>query len=42
MLTHTIFAFDSFWQKFIDVEDSFFNKTVILELIESDINQTLV
>ncbi len=41
ILTTTTLASDSFWQKLINIEDSFFNKTTLLELIEKDNNKTI-
>ena len=40
-LTTSLIASDSFWKRLIDVEDSFFNKNTVIELIESDNNKTL-
>ncbi len=41
ILTATLTASDSFWQKLIRVEDTFFSKNSILELIEKDSNRTV-
>lgn len=42
ILTSTLFSYDSFWQKLIEIENSFFNKETIIELIEKDSNRTIV
>ncbi len=41
ILTTSLFASESFWQKLIEVEDSYFNTENILELIDKDSNRTI-
>jgi MscS family membrane protein len=42
ILTHTLFASESFWHKLIEVENTFFNQDTILELIKQDNNRSIV
>jgi len=42
LITTSLFASESFWQKLITIENDFFNKITILELIEKDNNSTMV
>ncbi len=40
ILTTSLLASDSFWKKLINIENSYFNKITILELMEKDTNKT--
>ncbi len=41
IFTTSLLASESFWQKLIEVENSYFNKENILELIDKDSNRTI-
>lgn len=42
ILNSILFSSDSFWYKIINIEDSFFNKNSILNLIQQDVNRSIV
>ncbi len=41
ILTTSLLASESFWQKLIEVEDTYFNKENILKLVDKDSNRTI-
>ena len=42
ILTTSLLASESFWQKLIKVEDTYFNQTNLLEFIEKDSNKSVI
>ena len=42
ILTTSLLASESFWQKLVEVEDTYFSRTTILELIKKDNNTTAI